>query len=171
MTRVEAIRAMVQDAINSGASTVEEVHKKIVAMPLAALKNVEGLGEVGQSIEDLTNTTSGTIYDTIRQLNAQVGQVAKQMLEGTGAAGGGTPPADGPARTRPTAQHGAAACVTGPGRLTGSLTSRPGTGRPMLFGRYRARRTPRNAGSQAVQWTSESGLTLGSSEPYFLGVI
>ena len=79
---------MVQDAINSGASTVEEVHKKIAAMPLGALKNVEGLG--GQSVEDLTNTTIGTIYDTIRQVNDQVGQVAKPMLEGTGAAGGGS---------------------------------------------------------------------------------
>jgi methyl-accepting chemotaxis protein len=82
MTDLEGIRAMVQDAINSGASTVEEVHKKIAAMPLAALKDVEGLGEVGQSVEDLTNTTIGTIYDTIRLVNDQVGQVAKQMLEG-----------------------------------------------------------------------------------------
>lgn len=81
---------MVQDAINIGASTVEEVHKKIAAMPLTALKNAEGLGDVGQSVEDLTNTTIGTIYDTIRQVNDQVGQVAKQMLEGTGAAGGGS---------------------------------------------------------------------------------
>ena len=89
MTDPEGIRAMVQDAINSGASTVEEIHKKIAAMPLAALKNVEGLGGVGQSVEDLTNATIGTIYDTIRLVNDQVGQIAKQMLEGTGATAGG----------------------------------------------------------------------------------
>ena len=90
MTDLEGIRAMVQDAINSGASTVEDVHRKIAAMPLEALKNVEGLGEVGQSVEDLTNATIGTVYDAIRQVNDQVGQIAKQMLEGTGAAGGGS---------------------------------------------------------------------------------
>jgi hypothetical protein len=85
MTDPEGIRAMVQDAIDSGASTVEEIHKKIAAMPLAALKNVEGLGGVGQSVENLTNATIGTIYDTIRLVNDQVGQIGKQMLEGTGA--------------------------------------------------------------------------------------
>jgi hypothetical protein len=89
MTEPEGIRAMVQDAINNGASSVEDVHKKIAAMPLGALKNVEGLGQWGQDVQDLTNLTIGTVYDTIRQVNDQVGQVAKQMLEATGAAGGG----------------------------------------------------------------------------------
>ena len=42
MTDIEGIRSMVQDAINNGATTVEDVHKKIATMPLAALKNVEG---------------------------------------------------------------------------------------------------------------------------------
>ena len=77
---------MVQDAINNGATTVEDVHKKIATMPLAALKNVEGMGAVGQSMEDLTHMTIGTVYDTIRQVNDQVGQVAKQMLASTGTA-------------------------------------------------------------------------------------
>jgi hypothetical protein len=90
MTDVEGIRAMVQDAIDSGASSVEEVHQKIAAMPFDALRNVEGLGGVGQSFEDLTHSTIGAIYNTIRQVNDQVGQIAKQMLEGTGAAGGGS---------------------------------------------------------------------------------
>jgi hypothetical protein len=82
---------MVQDAINNGATSVEEVHKKIASMPLAAFKNVEGFGSLAQSTEDLTHATIGTIYDTIRQVNDQVGQISKQMLEAGGAAGGSKP--------------------------------------------------------------------------------
>jgi hypothetical protein len=95
MTDLEGIRAMVQDAINSGATSVEDIHKRIAAMPLAAFKNVEGFGAWGQSAEELTHATIGTIYDTIRQMNDQVNQVAKQMLEASGAAGkgGGDPTA------------------------------------------------------------------------------
>ena len=89
MTELEGIRAMVQDAINNGATTVEEIHKKIAAMPLAALKNVEGFGAWGKSAEEMTNATIGTVYDTIRQVNDQVNEVSKQMLEATGAAGKG----------------------------------------------------------------------------------
>jgi hypothetical protein len=89
MAGPEDIRAMVQQAINSGASTVEDVHKKIAAMPLQALKNVEGMGPIGQSAEDMTNLTIGTVYDTIRQVNDQVHEVAKQMLAAGGGGGGG----------------------------------------------------------------------------------
>jgi hypothetical protein len=91
MTDLEGIRAMVQDAINSGATTVEDIHKKIASMPLATFKNVEGVGSWAQSTEDMTHATIGTIYESIRQVNDQVGQISKQMLEASGAAGrGGT---------------------------------------------------------------------------------
>jgi hypothetical protein len=88
MTGLEDIRAMVQQAINDGATTVEEVHKNVAAMPFQTLKNVQGMGDVGQSMEDMTNLTIGTVYDTIRQVNDQVHQVAKQMLEASGTGGG-----------------------------------------------------------------------------------
>lgn len=89
MADVEGIRALVQDAIDRGATSVEEVHKMIAAMPLEALKKIEPLGGAAESAQELTTRSIGAIYDAIRGVNAQVGEVAKQML---GGAGGGSSP-------------------------------------------------------------------------------
>ncbi|MGH9137947.1 MAG: hypothetical protein ACRD0G_13025 [Acidimicrobiales bacterium] len=86
MAGPDDLRKLVQDAIDQGATSVEEVHKKIAAMPLDALKGIEPLSGPVQSIEDLTTSSIGAVYDTIRRVNEQVGQIAQQLL----GSGGGT---------------------------------------------------------------------------------
>ena len=38
LTRVEALKDLLQEAIDKGAHSVEQIHKTIAAMPLSALK-------------------------------------------------------------------------------------------------------------------------------------
>jgi hypothetical protein len=92
MAGPDDIRKLVQDAIDKGATSVEDVHKQIAAMPLAALKNIEPLSGAAETIEGLTATSIGAVYDTIRKVNEQVGQVAEQLLGGgtSSPSGGGS---------------------------------------------------------------------------------
>ena len=82
MAGPDDVRKLVQDAIDQGATTVEEVHKRIAAMPLNALKQIEPVSGAAQTVEDLTTTSIGAVYDAIRRINDQVGQVAQQLLGG-----------------------------------------------------------------------------------------
>jgi hypothetical protein len=84
MPDLNAVRLLVQDAINRGASTVEDVHRSIAAMPLEALKKVApGPATTAQAVQD---QTIGSIYDAIRSLNEQAGQIAERIL-GDGSTG------------------------------------------------------------------------------------
>ena len=78
MPDLNAVRALVQDAIDRGATSVEQVHRTIAAMPLEALKKVApGPATTAQGLQD---QTIGSIYDTIRTLNDQAGEVAQRLL-------------------------------------------------------------------------------------------
>jgi hypothetical protein len=81
MTNADEIRELVQQAVDAGATTVEEVHQKIAAMPLEALKRFDPTG-TAEKAQDLTARSIGTVYDTIRQLNDQIGDFAQQVLPG-----------------------------------------------------------------------------------------
>lgn len=76
---INGVQKLVQDAIDRGATTVEDVHKQIANMPLDALANV-GLGDAAKGVQELVNASIGNVYDTIRQVNEKVGEVAQQLL-------------------------------------------------------------------------------------------
>ncbi len=84
MEQVKGIVSLVQEAIENGASTVEEVHQEIAAQPLKILKNIAPLADTADKIEKFQEQTIGSVYDTIRMVNAQVGDVAKQLLDKAG---------------------------------------------------------------------------------------
>jgi hypothetical protein len=87
MMNVDDVRGLVQQAIDAGATSVEEVHQKIAAMPLAALTSLDITGSA-EKARDLTARSIGTVYDTIRQMNEQIGDFAKQLLDAAGPGAG-----------------------------------------------------------------------------------
>ena len=82
MDQIESVRALVQDAIDKGATTVEDVHKRIASMPLDALWRVKPISGAVEQIDDITQAGIGFVYDTIRTVNEQVGAIASQLLSG-----------------------------------------------------------------------------------------
>ena len=70
----------VQDAIDKGATTVEEVHKAIADLPLEILERNDLLKEPAKEVKRLQDHTLGAIYDVIREINGQVGAYASGLL-------------------------------------------------------------------------------------------
>ncbi|HLK10730.1 MAG TPA: hypothetical protein VKW76_05080 [Candidatus Binatia bacterium] len=70
----------VQDAIDRGATTVEEVHKAIADLPLRILEDTDLLREPAKEARRLQDQTLGKIYGVIRQVNEQVATYAEELL-------------------------------------------------------------------------------------------
>lgn len=71
----------VQDAIDKGATTVEEIHKSIADLPLKILEESELLKEPAKEAKRLQDHTLGAIYRVIRDINEQVATYASDLLE------------------------------------------------------------------------------------------
>jgi hypothetical protein len=76
----KTIIRFVQDAIDKGATTVEEVHKAIADLPLEILERNDLLKEPAKEVKRLQDHTLGAIYDVIREINGQVGTYASELL-------------------------------------------------------------------------------------------
>lgn len=72
---------LVQDAIENGATSVEEIHRAIANKPIEVLKNIEPLAGPLDTVQRIQDQTIGNIYETIRMINAQVGDIAIDLLE------------------------------------------------------------------------------------------
>lgn len=82
LTRIEALKDLVQEAVNKGATTVEQIHQTIAAMPLDALEKRGLLDEKAASLREAQASTIGAVYDAIRRINQEVGDLATGLIEG-----------------------------------------------------------------------------------------
>jgi len=71
---------LIQDAVDKGATTVEEVHKSIADLPLKMLENVDFLKQPVKEVRRVQDRSIGAVYDLIRSINQQVGKVADDVL-------------------------------------------------------------------------------------------
>jgi len=78
--RARRVADLIQDAVDKGASTVEEVHKSIADLPLKMLENVEVLKQPVKEIRRVQDRSIGAVYNLIRSINEQVGKVADDVL-------------------------------------------------------------------------------------------
>lgn len=81
MGKIQSLKEAVQQAIDDGATTVEDVHKRVAAMPFDQLEKIAAIeGLVGQA-RDLHDQSVGAVYDTIRKINSRVGELADAALK------------------------------------------------------------------------------------------
>lgn len=81
LTRLEALKDLVQQAIDTGANSVEQIHKTIAALPLAVLEK-QGLLDIDSDKRDeLWDKSFGQVYEAIRRVNQEVGELASQAFE------------------------------------------------------------------------------------------
>ena len=77
---LKELQQVVQDAIDKGATSVEQVHRQIANMPLDMLAKIEQLeGPVNQA-RDFNDKTIGSIYELIHNLNNKAGEIARELL-------------------------------------------------------------------------------------------
>jgi hypothetical protein len=76
----KALASFIHDAIDKGATTVEEIHKSIADLPLKMLEESELLRGSAKEVRRVQDHTIGAIYDVIRGINREVGTLASELL-------------------------------------------------------------------------------------------
>jgi methyl-accepting chemotaxis protein len=80
MREVKRVADLIQEAVDEGATTVEEIHKAIADLPLKMLEEVEFLKKPVKEVRRIQDRSIGAVYDLIREINEQVRKVAADML-------------------------------------------------------------------------------------------
>ena len=75
------LNELVEDAVNKGATTVEEIHREIANLPLSVLERAGLLEEATGKVRSLQDASIGAIYDTIRDVNSKVTTLASDLLK------------------------------------------------------------------------------------------
>jgi len=84
-SEIKNLADLVQKEIEDGATTVEEIHKAIASLPLDILERLDVFDETVKGVRKVQDTSIGAIYDLIRKVNHEVGNYAKELLEGRAA--------------------------------------------------------------------------------------
>lgn len=80
------ITRLIEDAIDKGAKTVEDVHKSIAALPLKILEQNDLLRGPAKEVRRVQDQTIGAVYDLIRDINREVGTFSSELLGDRGKA-------------------------------------------------------------------------------------
>ena len=80
MGSLRELKDLVQELVDKGATTVEEVHKSIAALPLEVLEGIEGLGETVGGIKEIQQKSIGGVYNIIRDINNRVAELAEDII-------------------------------------------------------------------------------------------
>lgn len=93
MVNLVELQKTVQDAIDKGARSVEQVHKQIANMPLDFLARIAQLEGPANQAKEFQTRTIGSIYDTIASINSKAGEIARDLLAKLPPEVAGQPPA------------------------------------------------------------------------------
>ncbi|MBF0227331.1 MAG: hypothetical protein HQK76_17945 [Desulfobacterales bacterium] len=80
MGKLRELKDLIQEAIDNGATTVEQIHKDIANKPFEVLERINISGEKIQKIQELQDKTIGNVYELIRTLNQKIGEIASDLL-------------------------------------------------------------------------------------------
>lgn len=80
MTDLLKVKDLIQQAIDRGATTVEQIHQIVAALPFDILSQIEPLEETARTAKSLHQQSIGRVYDVIRRVNETVGKLAGEML-------------------------------------------------------------------------------------------
>lgn len=81
LLRIEAVKDLVQEAVDQGATTVEQIHKVIADLPFVVLEQRGLLDDTGTALRDTNQRTIGSVYDAIRRINREIGEFASHLFE------------------------------------------------------------------------------------------
>ena len=80
MSKLIELQELVQEAIDNGATSVEEIHKTLANKPFEILEKINISGGVVEKLQDFQNQTIGNVYDLIRTVNNKIGEIASDLL-------------------------------------------------------------------------------------------
>jgi hypothetical protein len=80
----KGLTRLVQEAIDKGATRVEEIHKSIADLPLKILEERHLLRGPAKEVRRVQDRTIGAIYDLVREINEQVGNLVSELVAKAG---------------------------------------------------------------------------------------
>lgn len=78
--RIEMLKDVIQEAVDQGATSVEEIHQHIARLPLDAIDRLGVFGDRAAQARDLQERSIGAVYEAIRKVNAEVGQLISDQF-------------------------------------------------------------------------------------------
>jgi adenine C2-methylase RlmN of 23S rRNA A2503 and tRNA A37 len=81
IANIREIRSVVKNAIDQGATNVEQVHQTIAKLPLKYLERIEKIEDEAKDVRNVQEKTIGYVYDLIRNVNDKVSDIAKEILD------------------------------------------------------------------------------------------
>lgn len=81
LERLQLLKDMIQEAIERGANSVEQVHQFIAELPLDALEKTGLMDDERLKLKAKQRNTIGMVYDAIRRINREVGQLISDQFE------------------------------------------------------------------------------------------
>jgi hypothetical protein len=83
MTRKrQSLTDVIEEAVDKGATTVEQIHKSIADLPLKLLEESERLGKPAKEVRRLQDRAIGALYDLVRDINRRVARLLSDLLRG-----------------------------------------------------------------------------------------
>jgi hypothetical protein len=79
---IRRLADLVRDAVEDGATSVEEIHKRIAGMPLDLLERIDVLQEAVGDVRKIQDRSIGAVYELIRSINREIARLAGEVLEG-----------------------------------------------------------------------------------------
>jgi hypothetical protein len=79
--RLELLKDFVQEAVDRGATSVEQIHQYIADLPFEALEKSGLLEDEKLKLREKQKRSIGMVYDAIRRINREIGQLISDQFE------------------------------------------------------------------------------------------
>ena len=81
LQRVELLKDLIQEGVDRGATSVEQIHQFIADLPFEALERLGLLDPEKLELREAKTRTIGLVYDAIRRVNKEVGDLFSDQFE------------------------------------------------------------------------------------------
>lgn len=82
LLRIEAFKDLIQEVVDKGAQTAEQIHQSIATAPLDAMKQGGMLdGPRADALKQRQVAVIGQVYGVIRRVNKEVGDFTSAVIE------------------------------------------------------------------------------------------
>jgi len=81
LTRVQLVKDLIQQAVDKGATSVEQIHQYIAALPFETLEQLGMLDDQRIKLKERQRRTIGVVYEAIRRINRMVGDLISDQIE------------------------------------------------------------------------------------------
>jgi hypothetical protein len=81
LQRLELLKDFIQEAVNRGATSVEEIHQYIADLPFEAFEKAGLMKADTLGLRSLSRRSIGLVYGAVRRINHGIGQLISDQIE------------------------------------------------------------------------------------------